>query len=140
MKNQQLSKNFTLQEMCHSITADIYKINNEPNDTQIANLKILCNKVLQPMRDTYDKPVIINSGYRSKELNKKVGGKTNSYHLQGQAADIHVNNAAEGAYISALLLREDLTDLVILEKRKAKYWIHVQWSYAPRHKYIQDFQ
>lgn len=139
MSMTQLSKNFTLEEMCSSTTADIYKIKNEPNEEQKENLNILCNKVLQPTRDDFGKPIHVNSGFRSAELNKKVGGKVNSYHLQGKAADLHVDGRSEGAYLSALLLRCNLTDLVILEKRGKKFWVHVQWSYAPRHKYIQDF-
>lgn len=139
MEDLQLSKNFTLSEMCASLTANLYNIDNTPDKKSVENLKMLCQKVLQQARDDYGKPLHINSGYRCSELNKKVGGKSNSYHLKGQAADIHVDNEKEGFYLCALLLRSKYTDLVLLERRKGRYWIHVQWSMAPRHKFSQDY-
>lgn len=140
METLQLSKNFTLDEMCASTTAEIYHIDNSPNNKEISNLQRLCQEVLQPARDDYGKPIHVNSGYRCQELNAKVGGKKNSYHLKGMAADLHVDCEKDGFFLSALLLRSKFTDLVILERRKLKYWIHVQWSMAPRHKFIQDYE
>lgn len=137
--NEQLSPNFSLDEMCASLTAKIRGINNEPGPKEIENLRTLCAKVLQQARDDYGKPMHINSGYRSKELNKAVGGKANSYHLRGQAADIYCENEADGFHMAALLLRSKYCDLVLLEKRGKKYWIHVQWSMCPRHKFCQDY-
>lgn len=139
MEDKELSKNFTLKEMCASLTADLYNIDNTPKQKEIDNLTMLCQKVLQQARDDFGKPIHVNSGFRCLELNKKVGGKKNSYHLKGQAADLHVDNEKEGFFLSALLLRSKYTDLVLLEKRKGRYWIHVQWSMAPRHKFQQDY-
>lgn len=139
MEDKQLSKNFTLKEMCASLTAELYNIKNEPTQKDIDNLTRLCQNVLQQARDDFGKPIHVNSGFRCKELNEKVGGKKNSYHLKGQAADLHVDNEKEGFFLSALLLRSKYTDLVLLEKRKGRYWIHVQWSMAPRHKFSQDY-
>lgn len=136
---QKLSKYFTIDEMISSITATNHKIDNTPPTDVVDKLSILCNEVLDPAREVFGKPIHVNSGYRCKELNRLVGGKANSYHLNGQAADLHVDNAAEGAYLSALLLSAEKCDLVILERRGKKYWVHVQWSMAPRHRYIQDF-
>lgn len=140
MKDLQLSNNFTLKELTRSSAAETYNLDNTPKSAAIENLKILCEKILQPTRDELKKPIIVNSGYRSQEVNKKVGGVSTSYHLKGQAADLHVDNTQEGARLSALLLSHKLTDLVILEKRGRKVWVHVQWSYAPRHIYKQDFK
>lgn len=139
MEDKQLSKNFTLREMCASLTAELYNIKNEPTQKDVDNLTRLCQNVLQPARDDFGKPIHVNSGFRCKELNDKVGGKKNSYHLKGQAADLHVDNEKEGFLLSALLLRSKYTDLVLLEKRKGRYWIHVQWSMSPRHKFSQDY-
>lgn len=139
MEDKQLSKNFTLKEMCASLTAELYNIKNEPTQKDVDNLTRLCQSVLQQARDDFGKPIHVNSGFRCKELNEKVGGKKNSYHLKGQAADLHVDNEKEGFFLSALLLRSKYTDLVLLEKRKGRYWIHVQWSMAPRHKFSQDY-
>lgn len=128
----QLSKYFTIEEMKRSTTADNHHIDNTPDDTALANLKILCSEVLDQAREDFG-PMVVNSGYRCREVNKLVGGKANSYHLAGKAADIHVDDTTQGYTLCALLLRAELTDLVILEKRGRKVWVHVQWSDAPRH-------
>lgn len=137
MQDEQLSKDFKLSEMTASMTAEYRQIDNTPTKEAVDHLRILCQQVLQQARDTYGKPIHVNSGYRSKELNKAVGGASNSYHLKGQAADLHVDSEEDGYYLSALLLRSNIADLVILEKRGRKVWVHVQYSMAPRHKFIQ---
>ena len=88
----QLSKNFKLSEFTHSNTAVKHNIDNTPSPSEVANLKILCEKLLQPLRDVYNKPMTISSGYRNEELNKKVGGVSTSQHMRGQAADVAVPN------------------------------------------------
>ena len=88
----QLSKNFKLSEFTHSKTAVKHNIDNTPSPSEVANLKILCEKLLQPLRDVYNKPMTISSGYRNEELNKKVGGVSTSQHMRGQAADVVVPN------------------------------------------------
>lgn len=140
IENEQLSKNFTLKELCASMTADILHIDNTPTKEAVVNLRVLCKDVLQPARDKWGKPMRINSGYRCKELNKAVGGVRNSYHLSGKAADISVMNTREGSQMAALLLQTDLCDEVIIEKHKSRYWVHVQWSLAPRHKLITNYE
>ncbi len=87
-----LSENFTLEEMLVSSTAKKYGIDNTPDATSKANMAMLCNKLLQPIRKSYNKPIIITSGYRCPALNAKVGGSRTSQHSKGQAADI--NDAA----------------------------------------------
>ncbi len=84
-----LSRNFTLEEM---MATSHGKLQDMPTGEVILNLTFLCARVLQPLRDAIGRPVYINSGYRSKSLNARVGGVPNSYHLRGLAADIHVDN------------------------------------------------
>ena len=88
-----LSKNFTLQELTKSATADRYDIDNTPNEKEIENLKRLANNVLQPIRDKWKKSIFVNSGFRCEELNTKVGGSKTSQHRKGEAADIEVSNS-----------------------------------------------
>lgn len=83
-----LSKNFDSNEFIYSVTAQANRINNAPSIEVMNNLKALCENVLQPLRDYLNSPVKITSGYRCKELNTKVGGKSNSQHLTGNAADL----------------------------------------------------
>lgn len=84
-----LSKNFTLEELTRSDTAKRLGIDNTPNEKEIANLRLLCEEVLQPIRIIYNKPIVISSGFRCEKLNKKVGGSATSEHRYGMAADIH---------------------------------------------------
>ena len=87
-----LSNNFSLEELIKSDTANKCEIKNTPNSLELKNLTNLATKVLQPIRDTFGKPIIISSGFRSIQLNKKVGGASNSDHLFGAAADIHTSS------------------------------------------------
>ena len=89
-----LSKNFTLSEMIKSETALRHDMPNEPGEKEIGNLKLLCEKVLQPVRDHYGKGVKVNSGFRHPEVNAKVGGSKTSDHCLGQAADIEIPGVA----------------------------------------------
>lgn len=86
----QLTDNFTLEEMSHSNTAKARNMKNEPNAEQTENLEKLCARLLQPLREVYNQPFIISSGFRSPEVNKAVGGVTTSQHTKGQAADVSV--------------------------------------------------
>ena len=85
-------KYFTIKELCKSNTAESKNIDNTPSDNIVTNLTRLVDNVLDPLREWYNKPIYINSGYRCKELNKAVGGVSNSYHLKGMAADIDMGD------------------------------------------------
>lgn len=85
----QLSKNFTLAEMVESQSGRRYNVKEQftPPQEVINNLKELCEKVLQPIRDKVG-AIKVSSGYRSPQVNKIVGGATSSQHLTGEAVDI----------------------------------------------------
>jgi len=85
-----LTKNFTLEEMIKSETALRHDMDNTPGEKEIGNLKLLCEKVLQPVRDYFGKGVKVNSGFRHPDVNAKVGGSRTSDHTRGQAADIEI--------------------------------------------------
>ena len=85
-----LTENFSLHEMVKSETAARRGLDNTPNDAVIANLKVLAENVLQPIRSHYGKGVKVNSGYRSPDVNAAVGGSRTSDHTRGQAADIEI--------------------------------------------------
>jgi len=89
-----LTKNFTLHEMTKSETALRQGMANDPSQTEIDNLRTLCEKVLQPVRDHYGKGVKVNSGFRHPLVNAKVGGSTTSDHCKGFAADIEIPGVA----------------------------------------------
>ena len=79
----QLTEHFTLEEMLHSETAEKKKIENRITAEEVNNLQKLCQKVLEPLRQHFGKPIRINSGFRCKALNDAVGGAKNSYHTKG---------------------------------------------------------
>jgi hypothetical protein len=86
----ELSKSFTLNELTKSQEATRLGIDNTPNEEHILNLKLLCENVLQPIRDYYGLPVSISSGYRSPELCEAIGSSRTSQHARGQAADFEI--------------------------------------------------
>jgi len=100
-----LSKNFTLEELVFSITANNHGINNTPNAEVKAALKRLAVEVLQPIREAWGQPIVITSGYRCPALNKAVGGVKNSQHVLGQAADIKAANPADNGKLFACIKR-----------------------------------
>ena len=85
-----LSKSFTLNELTKSQEATRLGIDNTPNDEHILNLKILCENILQPIRDFYGMPLSVSSGYRSAALCEAIGSSSKSQHTKGQAADFEI--------------------------------------------------
>jgi zinc D-Ala-D-Ala carboxypeptidase len=86
-----LTQNFTLSEMTKSETALALWYGKRPNrSSEIENLRILCENVLQPVRNYYGMGVKVNSGYRHPLVNAKVGGSATSDHCKGFAADIEI--------------------------------------------------
>ena len=75
-----LSKNFKLSELIKSETAIRMDIDNTPNEEQIESLRLLCENILQPVRDHFGKPVKISSGFRCSALNQAAGGSATSDH------------------------------------------------------------
>ena len=77
-------KYFTIEELCKTS----HKVDNKPNEEQKANMEYLINNILDKARETLGMPIKVTSGFRSVELNKKVGGAANSQHTKGEAADL----------------------------------------------------
>ena len=83
-----LSNNLSVKEVTKSNTAKRYGISNEPTIEHLENLKAIALNIFQPTRDYFKKPIYVSSGYRSKALNKKIGGSKTSQHSKGQALDL----------------------------------------------------
>jgi zinc D-Ala-D-Ala carboxypeptidase len=136
----QLSKHFTLSELTRSQSATRRGIKNIPDETQVANLAKLCFTILEPMRMRLGRPVFISSGYRCPELNALIGGsmKPPSQHMQGQAADLHVDGMTPPELFHWIVEVSGLPfDQVIEEFGE---WVHVSWSETPRHMALVAFK
>ena len=126
-----LSKSFTLNELTKSQEAIRLGINNTPNEEQIQNLKILCENILQPLRDYYGMPVSISSGYRSIELCKAIGSSATSQHTKGQAADFEIFGLANKE-VADFVIQNLEYDQCILEfwneNEPNSGWVHCSYS------------
>ena len=84
-----LSKHITMKEATYSATGEAKGIDNSPTDEHLENMNLLAEKVFEPLREWYGKPIKINSFYRSKALNLAIPGSSlTSQHSYGQAMDI----------------------------------------------------
>jgi hypothetical protein len=122
-----LTEHFTLEEMTASPTAKKLGLSNTPTPEHIENMRYCCEKILEPVRKHFGKPVTINSSYRSPAVNKAVGGSTTSQHVNGQAIDFEINGISNK--IVADWVADNLEfDQVILEfyveGDKNSGWVH----------------
>lgn len=118
-----LSKNFSLEEFTYTT----HDVDNTPNDEQIDNLILLCSRILEPVRDHFQSPVIITSGFRCSELNKLIGGAFNSQHMRGEAADFNVRGVANDQVWKWISQNLDFDQLIgeRLSKKDGKAgWTH----------------
>ena len=140
-----LSPHFTLGELTK--TQYVTKDGNIPSRVAIENLRNLCENWLEDLRYSYNtlypeispcaalsrddkKGIIINSGYRSPEVNRLAGGAATSNHLTGCAVDIHVSGFEQAIRYAAILLdisdgtKRDYDELFIEKNSSGRYWIH----------------
>lgn len=120
MKFMRLSKNFTLAELTKTNTG----IPNIPSDIEVERLRLLCNKVLQPLRDIYGSPIIVNSGYRSQQVNKAVGGVPSSQHCRGEASDITAGSRERNRRLFEILKTMEFDQLISYDYR----FLHVSYT------------
>ena len=123
-----VSDNFTLYEFLYSDTAERLKLVQFQEQISLScvdNIKLLCNYVLQPLRDYLGEPVKITSGYRSIQLNNAIKGVKNSEHLQGKAADIQTRRLKEAF---DWIKDNCVFNQLIWENKQKNVWIHVSYS------------
>jgi len=108
-----LSANFSLHELTKSETALRMGFDNTPDDEATENLRLLCEKVLQPVRDHFGKGVKVNSAYRSPESNAAVGGSKTSDHCKGMAADIEIPGVANAELAQWIMDNLEYTQLIL---------------------------
>ena len=127
-----LSKIFSLEELTKSETALRHDMDNTPGEAEIENLKVLAEKVLQPVREYYARGVKVNSGFRHPDVNAKVGGSKTSDHCKGLAADIEIPGIPNYELAYWISKNLDFTQLILEFYTSGvpdSGWVHV--SYDP---------
>jgi zinc D-Ala-D-Ala carboxypeptidase len=127
----QLSKNLTLAEVTRSESAKRKGISNEPTAEHLENFKKLAEKVFQPIREHFDIPIHISSGYRSKALNAAIGGSATSQHCSGEAIDIDMDGTSiTNAQVFNYIKDNLVFDQMIWEfgTDKNPDWVHVSYE------------
>ncbi len=138
--DMQLSEHFKLNEFTKSETAMRKRIDNTPGPVHASNLKKVCEKILEPVRRHYNKPVRINSGYRGAALNAAVGGSSKSQHCNGEAVDFEIDGLANPE-LAKWVSENCEFDQIILEFYDAKEgpnsgWVHASYSEGKNRKQI----
>ena len=127
-----LIPNFTLEELTHSELAERKNLDNTPNASEVANLTRLA-ALLEQVRTLLGKPIMINSGFRSKPVNDSVGSKDTSQHRIGCAADIRVPGMTPKQVVETCIAADIPFDQIIEEFSS---WTHLSVpndaSTAPR--------
>ena len=122
-------KYFTIQELTISNTAQRKGIDNTPDQKAAAALTALVANVLDPLREAWGRPIVVNSGYRCPKLNRAVGGVARSQHTKGEAADIRTlsNRRWENEQLFKLIVQLKLPFDQLIDEHGYS-WIHVSYS------------
>ena len=127
-----LSKNFSLAELTKSQTAIRMGLVNNPSEAQVENLRILCERVLQPVRDHFGKVVTVSSGYRDIVLSRKLGSSDKSQHCKGQAADVEIfsipNNELSDWIKENLMFDQLILEYFNINEGVNSGWVHVSYN------------
>ena len=155
MKDLHLTEHFTLREFEQSETAKKYGIDNTVPSKYVPVLQQLCKEVLEPLRTFVGGPIVITSGYRSGQLNIKVGGAYASQHTLGEAADIrlpltsytawddnkrHTDMETARKWFDWIEHNCDFDQLILETSNNKDYWLHVSCRKnrrANRHQIIR---
>lgn len=122
-----MPKYFTISELTKSTEATRRGLDNTPPPQVKANLNALIKNLLDPIREKWELPIYVNSGFRSPVLNSAIGGAKSSQHIYGEAADITAGNPAKNKELFDMILSSGLTfDQLIDEKNYT--WLHVSYK------------
>lgn len=131
-----LTPHFTLGEL----TATSAPLDNAPSQQVVINLTTLSVLMLEPLRLYLGAPIVVTSGFRSPAVNKYWGGVPNSQHLTGCAADIRVYSESDALRKFSFLKTLPYCDQLLFEHSKTARWIHVSFSWSPRHIFNYNYK
>ena len=132
-----LSKHFSLSELTKSDTAIRKGIDNTPNDQEVENLILLCNEILEPVREHYGIPFAPNSGFRCLDLNRAIGSSDKSQHVSGKAVDFEISGL-DNKEVALWVMENCDFDQLILEFYKegepSSGWVHCSYDVDKEHR------
>ena len=125
---KRISKHISYKEAVGSNYAKQKGIKNKPNEEQVENMKLLAEKVFEPLREWVGCPIRVNSMFRSKELNSAIKGSSTSSHMKGEAMDITSMGGKSNLEMFHWIKDNLCFDQLIWEFGKEPKWLHVSFS------------
>ena len=139
-----LTANFSLLELTKSQTAERKGIDNTPSPEHQENLRLLCEAVLQPVREHFGRVVTITSGYRSPELCTAIGSKITSQHARGEAADFEIFGVSNKELADWIHYNINYDQLILeywKESDPNSGWVHCSYSESNnRRQYLRAYK
>lgn len=130
-----MARYFTLGELCKSDTALAKNIENTPDYTTIERINALMEECLDKVRELWGKPIGVNSGYRSPELNRAVGGAKNSQHTKGEAADITTGTKENNRKLFDMICASGIEFDQLIDESNYK-WLHISYCKGDNRKQV----
>jgi len=128
-----ISEHISYDEATLSPTAIRNGISNQPNEQELANMKLVAENCFEPLRKRWGKPIKVNSFFRSQSLNQLVGGSPLSQHTKGQAIDITTGSKTENKKLFELAKTLDFDQLI---NEYNFSWIHISFKASGNRKQI----
>lgn len=125
---KRISKHISYKEAVGSNYAKQKGIKNKPNEEQVENMKLLAEKVFEPLREWVDAPIKVNSMFRSLELNTALKGSKTSSHMKGEAMDITSMGGKSNLEMFHWIKDNLCFDQLIWEFGKEPKWLHVSYN------------
>ena len=122
-------KYFTYKELSKSQTASNWGLTNYPGEAEKKNLTALVDNVLDPARELFGAPIMVNSGYRNPQINSLIGGASGSQHCKGQAVDIQTAGDKRNKELFEILKQFDFDQLIWeFGDDENPDWIHISYK------------
>ncbi len=134
MVKEKISEHIAYSEAIASATGERLGIKNVPTEAVLKNMRITAENIFEPLRKHFAQPIRVISFFRCPELNKAVGGATNSQHMTGEAMDLRGTGDVTNAQIFDYIKNNLPFDQLIWEfgNDNDPSWVHVSFSRKPR--------
>ena len=131
-----ITENFTFEELIHSAYAEKYHLSNLPKQDEIKKLNQLATEILQPIRNEFNSPIKVTSGYRSPQVNSAVGGSRTSQHVKGEAADLTSSDNKKLMSLIIRLIKDKKIEVGQVINEFDYSWIHISLPTKTHHNEV----